>query len=123
MIIESKYITATRNHIEFERGKSGIVPCPPIQTGKFTVHDTQAMYWSFRPSSEAAPYLIISYFEGNISPEEGKHDVYDIDGNISLVIHTVTQSNEGEYSYSYKPRWKAPEEGSLDVSERGEYLK
>ncbi|XP_071806940.1 uncharacterized protein [Asterias amurensis] len=103
---------------EFERGTKGVVPCPAMVDRGYAASDTEAIYWYFLPKgSSHSPESIITYFHGVTTHQISNTERYDIQ-DTSLVITNVTVSAEGTYSYRYVPWDKAPEDGSVEVSEK-----
>ena len=98
-----------------ERGRRGIVPCPPIASRKIDPASTDYAYWYYpRPQRGS---LLISYFRGIVAPQNGiPEGVYDIDRNFSLVIENVTDSHEGTYFFKVKARQEAVQGGKVTVA-------
>ncbi|XP_038066695.1 uncharacterized protein LOC119736757 [Patiria miniata] len=100
-----------------ERGQRGIVPCPLIKSRQISPGNVDAMYWFFGSASDAS--ILIYYFFGKVAPQNGiPEGVYDIDSEFSLIIESVTASNEGTYYFQVKPHLKMIEEGQVEVSDK-----
>ena len=107
-------------HFAFERGSRGVVPCPAMVDRGYSASDIEAIYWSFIPEgSSHSPESIITYFHGVTTHQKSNTERYDIQ-NTSLVITNVTGSAAGTYSYRYLSWLKVSEDGSVEVSEKGE---
>ena len=107
--------------IFLERGHRGVIPCPPIESGQLTPREIAAHYWYFKGDRDGD--LLISYFRERVAPQNDiPEGVYDIDGNFSLVIENVTDSDEGNYYCKTKPRSKLLVEGQLTVAIKGGLL-
>ncbi|XP_038066375.1 uncharacterized protein LOC119736428 [Patiria miniata] len=91
--------------IFLERGHPGILSCPLVTSGRILLDQIDAMYW-YSPVLRDED-ILISYFLGNVAPQNGiPEGVYDINGNFSLVIENVTDSDEGTYYCRVKPRMR-----------------
>ncbi|XP_022109757.1 uncharacterized protein LOC110989568 [Acanthaster planci] len=109
--------TDNKEIIFLERGHRGVVPCPPITSGKYTPGDIVAMYWYYGTTSSTA--LLISYFRGRVAPQNGiPYGIYDIDSEFSLVTENVTAKDEGIYHFMLKPRLQMVEEGQVEVCDK-----
>ncbi|XP_038068836.1 uncharacterized protein LOC119738161 isoform X2 [Patiria miniata] len=98
--------------IFLERGNPGILSCPPVASGRIPLGQIIAMYWYFPRVRDED--ILISYFFGNVGPQNGiPEGVYDINGNFSLVIENVTDSDEGTYYCRVKPRLRMMVDGHV----------
>ncbi|XP_038054161.1 uncharacterized protein LOC119726510 [Patiria miniata] len=98
--------------IFLERGNPGILSCPPVASGQIPLDQIEVMYW-YSPVLRDEN-ILISYFLGNVAPQNGiPEGQYDINGNFSLVIENVTDSDEGTYYCRVKPRLRALVDGHV----------
>ncbi|XP_038066373.1 uncharacterized protein LOC119736426 [Patiria miniata] len=98
--------------IFLERGHPGILSCPLVASGRIPLDQIEVMYWYFPRVRDED--ILISYFLGNIAPQNGiPEGVYNINGNFSLVIENVTDSDEGTYFCRIKPKLEVMVDGHV----------
>ncbi|XP_038066374.1 uncharacterized protein LOC119736427 [Patiria miniata] len=106
--------------IFLERGHPGIVSCPPVASGRIPLDQIEVIYWYFTGVRDED--ILISYFLGNVAPQNGiPEGVYDINGNFSLVIENVTDSDEGTYYCRVKPKLKVMVDGHVTKRVRAKF--
>ncbi|XP_022109769.1 uncharacterized protein LOC110989579 [Acanthaster planci] len=104
-------VTVEGRTVFLERGQRGIIPCPTVQSQELSRGslDGAYVYWYFSNTEPLS--LLISLFRGRVEPQnEIPEGVYDIDGNFSLVIENVTDSNAGTFFCRIKPREEAQQQ-------------
>ncbi|XP_038066812.1 uncharacterized protein LOC119736872 isoform X2 [Patiria miniata] len=114
MVIRIQARSKEDGTIFLERGNPGILSCPLVASGQIPLDQIEVMYWYFPRLRDED--ILISYFLGNVAPQNGiPEGVYDINGNFSLVVENVTDSDEGTYYCRVKPRLRMLVDGHVTM--------